>query len=149
MQPGSQTALEMATTASRESSPKQTSASMLTVMHQPTVDAACTYFPTFTKAVLTACRCGQDGHFARDCPDKPANSGECFNCGETGHNKAECPNPRVEREFTGNCNICAQTGHRAADCPDKGPTVCKLCKNEGERAPLLLNVLRSPWADLK
>lgn len=28
--------------------------------------------------------CGQDGHFARECPDKPANDGACFNCGEQG-----------------------------------------------------------------
>ena len=78
--------------------------------------------------------CGQDGHFARDCPDKPANSGECYNCGETGHNKADCPNPRVEREFTGTCRVCDQVGHRAAECPEKPPATCNLCKKEGHVA---------------
>ena len=53
-------------------------------------------------------------HFARDCPDKKENSGECFNCGELGHSKADCVNPRVEREFIGTCRVCEQVGHRAA-----------------------------------
>ncbi|KAK4626220.1 DNA-binding protein HEXBP [Fulvia fulva] len=84
------------------------------------------------------CRnCGEDGHFARDCPEEPrggGNSGEGYNCGETGHNKAECTNERVEREFTGTCRVCEQVGHRAAECPEKPPTVCKLCKGEGHIA---------------
>ncbi len=81
--------------------------------------------------------CGEDGHFARDCPEPRKeggggeNSGECYNCGEMGHNKADCVNPRVEREFTGECRDCGQTGHRASDCPLKPAPRCKACGEEG------------------
>lgn len=77
--------------------------------------------------------CGQDGHFARDCPDKPANSGECYNCGEFGHNRADCPNSAVEREFTGECRVYGEVGHRGAECPRRGPLLCKICKQEGHK----------------
>ncbi|KAH0615334.1 uncharacterized protein H6S33_000970 [Morchella sextelata] len=79
-----------------------------------------------------ACRhCGVEGHFARECPDKPANDGACFNCGQQGHSKAECTEPRV---FSGACRHCAQEGHMHKDCPNKPPEVCRNCRKEGHLA---------------
>ncbi|EME83300.1 uncharacterized protein MYCFIDRAFT_136456, partial [Pseudocercospora fijiensis CIRAD86] len=79
--------------------------------------------------------CGDEGHFARDCPEPRKDggglTGECFNCGEVGHNKADCTNPRVEREFTGTCNGCGAQGHRKAECPVAPPRRCKVCHQDG------------------
>ncbi|KAI9681568.1 MAG: hypothetical protein M1829_000765 [Trizodia sp. TS-e1964] len=75
--------------------------------------------------------CGQDGHIARKCPEKPAR--DCFNCGQPGHNKADCTELAVEREFTGNCRICDQVGHRSKDCPTKPAETCKNCLKEGHK----------------
>ncbi|GLI76525.1 hypothetical protein PoHVEF18_004798 [Penicillium ochrochloron] len=96
-------------------------------------------------------RCGETGHFARQCPnaeaqkcfncDEPGHSKAdcpnppkpraCFNCGEEGHSKAECPNPRV---FKGACRICSQEGHPASACPEKPADICKNCRQEGHLA---------------
>jgi hypothetical protein len=41
-------------------------------------------FTSYLLLLLTYGSCQQEGHMARECPDKPAYTGECFNCGQTG-----------------------------------------------------------------
>ena len=45
----------------------------------------------------SGCRkCGEDGHFARECPNKESSGGGggggCYKCGQDGHFARECPN---------------------------------------------------------
>jgi hypothetical protein len=109
---------------------------MLAEAEAAVVPVACKCRLLHRCTVLMLSSCNQEGHFARECPDKPEGgglTGECFNCGEVGHNKADCTNPRVERAFTGTCNLCGEEGHPARSCP-KNPQECRLCKQQGHKA---------------
>jgi len=71
----------------------------------------------------SGCRnCGEDGHFARECPTKKEGGDGCRKCGEEGHFAKDCSIPDK-------CNKCKEEGHMARDCsiPDK----CRNCGEEG------------------
>merc|ERR1719228_336593 len=93
----------------------------------------------------SGCRkCGEEGHFARDCPTGGGGGGgddKCRNCRQEGHMASDCPEPEVCRRCRKEghvkddcpeperCYNCRQEGHMAADCPE--PEVCRRCRKEG------------------
>jgi len=71
------------------------------------------------------CRnCGEDGHFARDCPTKKPGDDACRKCKETGHMAKDCSIPDK-------CRNCGEEGHMSRDC--EKPELCKRCGEEGHK----------------
>jgi len=88
-------------------------------------------------------KCGEDGHFARECPSGGGGGGDnkCRNCKQEGHMANDCPEPEVCRRcreeghkvaecpMPQKCFNCREEGHATADCPE--PVKCRRCKKEG------------------
>ncbi|XP_059350996.1 probable ATP-dependent RNA helicase vasa-like [Daphnia carinata] len=88
-------------------------------------------------------KCGEDGHFARECPKGGGGGGgggsrPCHKCGEEGHFARECPQagggggsgPRT-------CHKCGEEGHISRECPQGGgggARTCNKCGEEGHMA---------------
>ncbi|KAK2615288.1 hypothetical protein N8I77_002053 [Diaporthe amygdali] len=72
-----------------------------------------------TPAAPVECRyCHKEGHFAKECPDKPP--ARCGNCKKEGHFITECPDPLV-------CPRC-NGSHMVRECPE--PMKCYHCEGE-------------------
>ncbi|KAK2064734.1 hypothetical protein LY76DRAFT_23742 [Colletotrichum caudatum] len=70
--------------------------------------------------------CGELGHKAGDCPNKPART--CHSCGSEDHINKDCPIPR--------CFRCNQLGHRKNEC---NAVLCDHCGQVGH----LLSICRN------
>eukprot|EP01099_Mayorella_cantabrigiensis_P004192 TRINITY_DN3147_c0_g2_i1.p1 TRINITY_DN3147_c0_g2~~TRINITY_DN3147_c0_g2_i1.p1 ORF type:complete len:395 (-),score=68.62 TRINITY_DN3147_c0_g2_i1:181-1287(-) len=85
-------------------------------------------------------RCGENGHFARNCTNPPSYSLQattgykppdaCFRCGETGHFSRDCMKNGATPSRDA-CFRCGQPGHRSRDCKGQDIRVCFICRQTG------------------
>jgi hypothetical protein len=91
--------------------------------------------------------CGEEGHIARDCPDKQgkkaAGAGSCHNCGEEGHYKKDCPKKVSEGSKCTNCNgsnhACGKCSKPCKHCLALGKTNVKSALEKGHSEKACLN----------
>ncbi|XP_061180909.1 uncharacterized protein LOC133189557 [Saccostrea echinata] len=83
-------------------------------------------------------KCGEEGHFARDCPQGGSSGGRgCHKCGEEGHFARDCPKGGFGGGGGRGCHKCGEEGHFARDCPKGGQSGgrgCHKCGEEGHFA---------------
>jgi len=89
-------------------------------------------------------KCGEEGHFVKDCPQRAPGDNKCRNCREEGHIASECPEPQRCRRCKSEdhmmadcpepakCGNCRQEGHMTSECTE--PEVCRRCRKEGHKA---------------
>lgn len=83
-------------------------------------------------------KCGQSGHYARECPQS---DDTCYKCGVKGHIAKNCTSPKLRispKKTTqmplspqNTCFNCGKPGHLARDCP-MGEK-CHKCGNVGHK----------------
>ncbi|XP_069126293.1 ATP-dependent RNA helicase DDX4-like isoform X4 [Argopecten irradians] len=87
-------------------------------------------------------KCGEEGHFARECPTGGGGGGgdrACFKCGEQGHMSRECPKGGGGGGGDRACFKCGEQGHMSRECPKGGggggsSSGCHKCGEEGHFA---------------
>ena len=101
--------------------------------------------------------CGQEGHFARECPNQRVafggnsnftnnrgggfggerrnpRSSTCFSCGQEGHFARECPNQRVAFGGNGNSNLANNRRRFGDERRNPSSLKCFNCGQEGHIA---------------
>jgi len=88
-------------------------------------------------------KCGESGHFARECPNGGGGDNKCRKCNEEGHMAKDCSIPDKcmkckeeghlarDCELPDKCRNCGEEGHISRDC--QAPVLCKRCGEEGHK----------------